>query len=1028
MDNIDHNPTATTATISFHGTSMSLFQYPTQANEGEKRKPFQIRDLSVKKVPELPETFTNIRPTAFTSKNPSPPRVEHPTNIKTHQACLKLADEIEWLDKVSGTEQLDVNLSITWPAHHASKQRGVAFDESITSLLPLLRESAHSVATIRHVMDRVKDTVAYLNPDQTPVIAADQPIYTIAKQIQWQWPNQYGEDKYVIMFGGLHIEMAAFKSIGTLLQSSGWTGALVEADLATSVTAESYLHASSVARTRQMHQVTACSLYKRLKEAYSYYCNNDDGVQQAALSFEWWCEKRKEDSPQFAFWYLVLSMELTILSLVRAFREASFVLYCQALSALIPYFFANNNTNYALWLPIHLRDMLTLEQRHPVLHHEFMSGKFVVFKSKRPFSAMAIDQAHEHANAIIKSDDGAISITDDASALRRWMVAGPEVCRLVAEYESLADAKDANERARHHNQTEHAQRAFFEKVLKLYSTMKEMGNPFQEETKDLLTLDTKAIATSAAAEMVISHHQNGRIRFKEFMKGLESEDMSSFYEPIKRNKLDFFNQKPEPVSGDLKQKVLRDDCRLFSKLFISCQSRECDLLEFFKHENQSFPAALSDGGKLHSCQKSQLASILEREITCPDNKPNATAIVIDGSALVNSLPPRAQRKFGEYATLDVLLKVQSFCSTFNRTDIVFDVYLATSLKAETRTKRGQGGRRRVTETGKIPPNWHSFLRDDDNKTELFNFLVDKIVENCTENTVLVTQKEDVLCNLQFNVEGLMPCNHEEADIRIFLHVRHAVAGGHKQVIIKANDTDVLVIAVSMFPMLCELGIKKLWISFGQGANHRWIPVHDVCREIGLEKSKGIPFFHAFTGCDVASASRGKGKKAAWQTWNVYPEASPVFTKLSMHPPVIDDEEQKVLEKFVITMFDRSSHATDIDAVRLDMFARKQRSYDTIPPTRAALFQHTKCAAYQAGCIWSQSTLRQMELESPSQWGWQQQDNSWQILWTTLPPIAESCQQLTKCGCQTECRGRCKCYKFTLPCTELCNCKCEDKHQ
>ena len=70
-------------------------------------------------------------------------------------------------------------------------------------------------------MDRVNETVAYLNPDQTPVIAADQPLYAMAKQIQWQWPNQYGEDKYVIMFGRLHIEMAALKSIGTLLQSSG---------------------------------------------------------------------------------------------------------------------------------------------------------------------------------------------------------------------------------------------------------------------------------------------------------------------------------------------------------------------------------------------------------------------------------------------------------------------------------------------------------------------------------------------------------------------------------------------------------------------------------------------------------------------------------------------------------------------------------------------------------------------------------------------------------------------------------------
>ena len=120
-------------------------------------------------------------------------------------------------------------------------------------------------------MDKVRDTVAYLNPDQVPVIAADQPIYAVAKRIQWQWPEQYGEDKFVIMFGGLHIEMAALKYIGTLLQSSGWTGTIVVADIASSGTAESYLSASSVKRTRQMHQITAFSLYKLLKEAYNDY-------------------------------------------------------------------------------------------------------------------------------------------------------------------------------------------------------------------------------------------------------------------------------------------------------------------------------------------------------------------------------------------------------------------------------------------------------------------------------------------------------------------------------------------------------------------------------------------------------------------------------------------------------------------------------------------------------------------------------------------------------------------------------------
>ena len=79
----------------------------------------------------------------------------------------------------------------------------------------------------------------------------------------------------------------------------------------------------------------------------------------------------------------------------------------------------NNNVNCTQWLPIDLIDMLTLEERHPQMAKTFHDGKFVVHKSNRDFSGMAIDQAHEQANAVIKSDGGAVGITDDPSALRR---------------------------------------------------------------------------------------------------------------------------------------------------------------------------------------------------------------------------------------------------------------------------------------------------------------------------------------------------------------------------------------------------------------------------------------------------------------------------------------------------------------------------------------------------------------------------------------------------------------------------------
>ena len=59
---------------------------------------------------------------------------------------------------------------------------------------------------ISHSMKTVMDATNFLNPGQTPVICMDQPLFAIGKQIQWNTPDTFGEDKIVVMPGGLHIE------------------------------------------------------------------------------------------------------------------------------------------------------------------------------------------------------------------------------------------------------------------------------------------------------------------------------------------------------------------------------------------------------------------------------------------------------------------------------------------------------------------------------------------------------------------------------------------------------------------------------------------------------------------------------------------------------------------------------------------------------------------------------------------------------------------------------------------------------
>ena len=54
MDDIYHDPTSTTATTVFHGTSMSVFQHPTRDDKREERGPLTFGRGKVKPVPELP--------------------------------------------------------------------------------------------------------------------------------------------------------------------------------------------------------------------------------------------------------------------------------------------------------------------------------------------------------------------------------------------------------------------------------------------------------------------------------------------------------------------------------------------------------------------------------------------------------------------------------------------------------------------------------------------------------------------------------------------------------------------------------------------------------------------------------------------------------------------------------------------------------------------------------------------------------------------------------------------------------------
>ena len=110
----------------------------------------------------------------------------------------------------------------------------------------------------------------------------------------------------------------------------------------------------------------------------------------------------------------------------------------------------------------------------------------------------------------------------------------------------------------------------------------------------------------------------------------------------------------------------------------------------------------------------------------------------------------------------------------------------------------------------FPLNWKSFLRLDDNKKELYEYLEARVQSLRLPNLeVIDTAALDVINSTMIDEAGMTPCNHEEADTRIFVHVKYASVNCMKKILIRTVDTDVFVLAIAF---LQKLDVQELRVA------------------------------------------------------------------------------------------------------------------------------------------------------------------------------------------------------------------------
>ena len=128
------------------------------------------------------------------------------------------------------------------------------------------------------------------------------------------------------------------------------------------------LNEHHIKHTRHPYQLFR--LYMLKQSTYLEYCENVKGDKYHLI-----CginiRKLHLSSVQFL---VNCNGQLLMTCFVHSLKEGDIKLYVQACDELCSCFLALDYTNYARWLPVHIRDMIQLAEKCPNFHDNFMKG------------------------------------------------------------------------------------------------------------------------------------------------------------------------------------------------------------------------------------------------------------------------------------------------------------------------------------------------------------------------------------------------------------------------------------------------------------------------------------------------------------------------------------------------------------------------------------------------------------------------------------------------------------------------------
>ena len=292
-------------------------------------------------------------------------------------------------------------------------------------------------------------------------------------------------------------------------------------------------------------------------------------------------------------------------------------------------------------------------------------------------------------------------------------------------------------------------------------------------------------------------------------------------------------------------------------------------------------------------------------------------------------------------TRHILMKALEFGS--KRVDFVLDTYKSPCLKDITRDMRGDDLDvcDEVYSFGsgqKTPSNFLALLKYSNFKKEFLQFFFEEIRKseygNIFGEKLFYCSVDNDCIRIQRNNDGEVRVDdihelhgdHDEADTRVAFHALHADENDPGDIVIRCNDTDVLII---MLTNVHKFQHRKVWLDIGLGHNNTrsFIDVKATAENLQpyVQALAGI---YSFTGNDYIPSFYRKGKKRPIEIMVKSEEFISVFSK--MGEVNLTDDDLQLLESFVCVLYGYGK-MTSIDEARFLHFKNKCKPKEESKP-------------------------------------------------------------------------------------------------